>query len=75
VHLVRQRLPELPIVYIANIDRSTPAIEAKLPRDVPVLREPFTASVLQALVAKMLVAKPELPLMPSSEPDPVYLPA
>ena len=71
VHLVRQRLPDLPIVYLANIDRSTPAIEAKLPRDVPILREPFTAGDLRALVAKMLAMKPELPLKPSGEHDPV----
>ncbi len=42
VYLVRARLPNLPILYIANIDRSTPAIEAKLPRNVPIIREPFT---------------------------------
>src|SRR4051812_17175632 len=42
VSQLRSRLPQLPVMYIANIDRSTPAIEAHLPRNVPILREPFT---------------------------------
>ena len=54
VYMLRNRLPNLPILYIANIDRSTPAIEAKLPRDVPILREPFTAEQLRALVNPLL---------------------
>jgi DNA-binding response OmpR family regulator len=32
VYELRARLPELPIVYLANLDRSTPAIEAQLPK-------------------------------------------
>jgi CheY-like chemotaxis protein len=60
VHLLRTRLPDLPILYLANIDRSTPAIEAKLPRDVPILREPFTAEQLRELVASLLSGKPGL---------------
>jgi hypothetical protein len=48
-------------MYIANIDRSTtPAIEAKLPRDVPILREPFTAEQLRALVGELLARTPSL---------------
>lgn len=58
IYTLRARLPNLPIVYIANIDRSTPAIEAKLPRDVPILREPFTAEELRALVRKLLAGQP-----------------
>jgi DNA-binding NtrC family response regulator len=58
IYELRTRLPNLPILYIANIDRSTPAIEAKLPRDVPILREPFTAEQLRALVGKLLAEKP-----------------
>jgi DNA-binding NtrC family response regulator len=54
IHLLRTRLPTLPIMYIANIDRSTPAIEAKLPGDVPILREPFTADGLREVVARLL---------------------
>jgi DNA-binding NtrC family response regulator len=58
VYQLRIRLPDLPILYIANIDRSTPAIEAKLPRDVPIIREPFTAEQLRALVSDLLAGKP-----------------
>jgi DNA-binding NtrC family response regulator len=57
VYLLRQRLPLLPILYIANIDRSTPAIEAQLPSDVPIIREPFTADELRTLVATLLEGK------------------
>jgi hypothetical protein len=46
VDLPRRR-PELPVVYLANIGRSTPEIEAQLPADVPILREPFTADELR----------------------------
>jgi DNA-binding NtrC family response regulator len=60
IYMLRTRLPNLPIMYIANIDRSTPAIEAKLPRDVPILREPFTAEQLRALVGPLLEGKPSL---------------
>lgn len=54
IYLLRERLPELPIMYLANIDRSTPAIEAQLPSNVPILREPFTADELRALVGRLL---------------------
>jgi two-component system OmpR family response regulator len=60
IYTVRARLPDLPILYLANIDRSTPAIEAKLPRNVPVLREPFTADELRTLVDSLLAGKPAL---------------
>ena len=63
VHLIyelRLRLPNLPVIYMANLDRSTPAIEDKLPRDVPILREPFTAEQLRALVNQLLAGKPSL---------------
>jgi DNA-binding response OmpR family regulator len=62
VYRLRSRLPSLPMLYLANIDRSTPAIEARLPRDVPIIREPFTADELRAVVAGLLASKPELPL-------------
>jgi DNA-binding response OmpR family regulator len=62
VYLLRTKLPDLPIMYIANIDRSTPAIEAKLPRDVPIIREPFTADELRAVVGTLLARKPGLTL-------------
>ena len=57
IEIIRDRFPELPIIYIANIDRSTPAIEAQLPGDVPILREPFTADQLRALVSALLSGK------------------
>jgi two-component system, OmpR family, response regulator len=60
IYLIRSRLANLPIMYIANIDRSTPAIEAKLPRNVPILREPFTAEELRARVGSLLAGEPGL---------------
>lgn len=51
---LRQRLPALPIVYLANIGRSGPEVESQLPADVPILREPFTADELRAVVRPML---------------------
>jgi DNA-binding NtrC family response regulator len=65
VQLLRKRLPELPFLYIANIDRSTPAIEAQLPADVPILREPFTAEEVRAVVASLLSAKRKPALEPN----------
>lgn len=53
-HLLRREMPKLPVVYIANIVRSTPAIEAQLPPGVPIIREPFTADELLALVQPLL---------------------
>jgi len=70
VYLLRKRLPDLPMLYIANIDRSTPAIEAKLPRNVPIIREPFTAADLRAVVGPLLTPKPTLPLRPTGEHGP-----
>jgi DNA-binding NtrC family response regulator len=60
IYMLRGRLPNLPILYIANVDRSTPAIEAKLPRDVPILREPFTADQLRGAVDGLLAREPGL---------------
>jgi two-component system response regulator GlrR len=57
VELIRQlrsKRPTLPILYIANIGRSTPVIEQKLPPDVPIIREPFTAVQLRAVVGSLL---------------------
>jgi two-component system OmpR family response regulator len=58
IYQLRSWKPNMPILYIANIDRSTPAIESKLPRDVPILREPFTAEQLRALVDSLLSGEP-----------------
>jgi DNA-binding NtrC family response regulator len=69
VSQLRTHMPDLPMMYIANIDRSTPAIEAKLPRNVPIIREPFTAEDLRGMVGRLLAAKRELPLRPTGEHD------
>jgi DNA-binding response OmpR family regulator len=54
LHRVRDRLPTLPILYLANIGRSSPEIERELPPNVPILREPFTAQALRAVVNGLL---------------------
>jgi two-component system OmpR family response regulator len=54
VHYLRQRMPRLPMIYLANIGRSTPEAEAALPADVPILREPFTAGEIRAHVTALL---------------------
>jgi DNA-binding response OmpR family regulator len=54
IQYLRKRRPDLPIIYLANVGRSTPEAEAHLPADVPILREPFTAQDLRAAVAAQL---------------------
>ena len=54
---LRKRQPDLPIIYLANIGRSTPEAEAQLPRDIPILREPFTAENLRGTVDAMLAGE------------------
>jgi DNA-binding response OmpR family regulator len=51
---LREKRPELPIVYLANTGRSSPKVERQLPPDVPILREPFTGPKLRAVVSAML---------------------
>jgi DNA-binding response OmpR family regulator len=55
---LRERHPALPIVYLANIGRSSPEVESSLPSDVPILREPFTPEELRALVRPLLSREP-----------------
>ncbi len=55
IHELRKRLPELAILYLANQSASTPALEQQLPKDVPILREPFTAEELRTTVNFLLV--------------------
>ena len=55
IYLLRSRMPNLPILYIANINRSTPELESKLPRDVPIIREPFTPGELRSIVNSLLL--------------------
>jgi two-component system OmpR family response regulator len=70
---LRDYLPTLPILYLANIGRSTPELEQQLPANVPILREPFTAEDLRGAVAKLLgdgkgfSSLPEERLSPSQE--------
>jgi CheY-like chemotaxis protein len=50
ITMLRQRKPDVPVIYLANTGRSTPELEAKLPADVPILREPFTEEKVRAAV-------------------------
>ncbi len=59
IRMLRARLPNLPILYVANVVRSTPAIEAELPENVPIIREPFTADELRLSVARMFAGETE----------------
>lgn len=54
IRQLRKQLPDLPIIYLANTGRSSPELEAQLPPDVPILREPFTADELRAAVRPFL---------------------
>jgi two-component system, OmpR family, response regulator len=54
IRALRGKQPKLPILYLANVGRSTPEIEAKLPQGVPILREPFTAEQLRAAIGSLL---------------------
>ena len=55
IYQLRSRMPDLPILYLANVDRSTPELVSKLPRDIPILREPFTPDELRGIVNALLV--------------------
>ena len=57
IQRLRKDKPELPIIYLANTGRSTPQVEASLPPDVSILREPFTAAKLRAAVNAKLDGK------------------
>ena len=54
IHELRERLPTLAILYLASNGRSTPELERQLPRNVPILREPFGAKELRAAVNYLL---------------------
>ena len=60
---VRDNAPDLPILCIAATLRWTRRLESRLPGDVTILREPFTAESLRAGV------RPLLPLT-SGDPTP-----
>jgi hypothetical protein len=57
IQYLRRLRPTLPIIYLANLGRSTPEMEAQLPADIPVLREPFTVENLRGSVEAMLDVK------------------
>jgi DNA-binding NtrC family response regulator len=57
IQYLRKRKPDLPIIYLANIGRSTPEQEAQLPHDIPILREPFSMDELRATVSARLNGK------------------
>ena len=60
-HVARRRLPDLPILYVANSGRFSPELEQWLPADVRVLREPFTGGELLAAVQPLLTRPSRLP--------------
>lgn len=51
---LRKRLPDLPILYMANTGRSSSELEAELPRGTPIIREPFTVEELREAVRPFL---------------------
>ena len=51
---LRHRLPWLPVLYLAAQDRSSPDLERQLPKNVMILREPFSADELRAAVRPLL---------------------
>ena len=51
---LREQLPKVPILYLANKGRSTPELERQLPGDVPILREPVSGNELRAAVRSLL---------------------
>ena len=54
IRRLRGKAPKLPVLYLANTGRSTPEMEARLPPDIPILREPFTDERLRAAVESLL---------------------
>ena len=54
IHELREHLPRLAILYLSNTGRSTPELEARLPHNVPILREPFSPIQLRAAVRYLL---------------------
>jgi CheY-like chemotaxis protein len=53
IRYVRKKLPTLPILYIQNQDQPA-QLPPPLPKNVPILREPFTAEQLLAAVQLLL---------------------
>jgi two-component system OmpR family response regulator len=56
IHELRECLPKVAILYLANKGRATVEVDAQLPWDVAILREPFTADELRSAVRPLLPA-------------------
>jgi DNA-binding response OmpR family regulator len=69
---LRLHLPDLAIVFLASRGQSGPEMQKRLPNDVLILREPFTAEELRAAVRSMLDRGPRLVHPPRAD---VQLPA
>jgi len=54
IQRLRLERPTQPILYVANLGRSSDAIERQLPPDVPILRTPFTPAEVRAAVNPLL---------------------
>jgi two-component system, response regulator FlrC len=55
IHELRERLPKLPILFLANHGRSAAEVAVLLPAGVPILCEPFTVAELQEAVRTLLL--------------------
>jgi len=54
IHELREQLPSLAILYLSNNGSSTSQLANGLPKNVPVLHEPFTSEELRAAVRYLL---------------------
>ena len=57
IRQVREKVPTLPILYIANLELSAGTVPDGVPPDVPTLREPFTAAQLLVAARALLDGK------------------
>jgi DNA-binding response OmpR family regulator len=57
IRVLRECRPHLPILFVASVGWSPPALEWRLPADVPVLREPVTGEELLAAVRPLLARR------------------
>jgi DNA-binding response OmpR family regulator len=63
IRQVREKMPALPILYIANLERSAETVPDGLPTDVPTLREPFTGTQLLIAARSLLNGRHRAPNM------------
>jgi DNA-binding NtrC family response regulator len=69
IRYLHKRMPALPIIYLANTGRSTLEIEAQLPANVLILREPWTAEKIRGTVAAILDGKGTAAIPPDLTPE------